>query len=330
MGIISEKLNAKINDLKAHYIVNKDIVHQGVKGGSNETELSLLVKQVIPSKYKISKGIIENSKGEQSNETDFFIYDDEILPPYIKEELAFVPLEAVRYVFEVKSTNNVNELKSTIKKFKNYISLGGKAPRVLYAFSSNSKVSELERYKKYDESFFTNPSVTVLCVSNKGYYFKDVEEKYLLEILPINDFIENVKNKENISIEINGMKINISDIKNTNLNINSSELTINGIKYSEIKYKIHRWIGLESSDNFVELTFLSGISNTLCKESFGGYLLHNNKNEHKVFSICFEDMWGNLSLTYFNRNGLGVEYENLRFNFQSGEKFSKLIFSIKK
>ncbi|GAA4415322.1 hypothetical protein GCM10011450_14950 [Advenella faeciporci] len=91
MSIISEKFNAKISSLRNDFEVNRDIVHNGVKGGLNEIELSSIIKEVIPQKYKIAKGVIENSIGEQSNETDFFIYDDEILPPYIKNELAFVP-----------------------------------------------------------------------------------------------------------------------------------------------------------------------------------------------------------------------------------------------
>ena len=97
MSIISEKFNVKISSLRNDFEVNRDIVHNGVKGGLNEIELSSIIKEVIPQKYKIAKGVIENSIGEQSNETDFFIYDDEILPPYIKNELAFVPVEAVKY-----------------------------------------------------------------------------------------------------------------------------------------------------------------------------------------------------------------------------------------
>ena len=83
-------------------------MHQGIKGGLNESELSDLIRDVIPKRYKFSKGIIENSRGEQSNETDVLIYDDEILPSYMKNELTFVPVEAVKYNFEVKSTLNAS------------------------------------------------------------------------------------------------------------------------------------------------------------------------------------------------------------------------------
>ncbi|HDT5863826.1 DUF6602 domain-containing protein [Aeromonas hydrophila] len=90
MAIISKKINEKIKYLKGGFEVNKDIVHNGIKGGLNEGELSSLIKDVIPQRYRITRGIIENAINEQSNETDIIIYDDEILPPYIKNDLSFV------------------------------------------------------------------------------------------------------------------------------------------------------------------------------------------------------------------------------------------------
>lgn len=157
MSIISEKFNAKISSLKRDFEVNKDVMHNGVKGGLNESELSSLIKEVIPQRYKATKGIIENSIGRQSNETDIFIYDDEILPPYIKNDLTFVPVEAVKYNFEVKSMLNDNELKTTIDKFENFISIGGRSPTVLFSFSSDIKGSELSRYKKMMIVFLQTP-----------------------------------------------------------------------------------------------------------------------------------------------------------------------------
>ena len=63
---------------------------------------------------------------------------------------------------------------------------------------------------------------------------------------------------------------------------------MNGVDFNEIKFKIHKWIQIqvnEKIDNIEILSFLSGISNTLSKESFGKYLL-NNKND--TFKICGE------------------------------------------
>ncbi|EMO2347450.1 TPA: hypothetical protein JI250_18545 [Acinetobacter baumannii] len=327
MTVISEKFNAKVNALKSDFEVNKEIIHQGVKGGLNENALSSLIKEIVPKKYNISKGIIENSKGEQSNETDFFIYDDEILPPYLKDDFAFVPLEAVKYVFEVKSTLNSTELKTTIAKFSKFKSMGGRAPRVLFSFSSDSQGSELVRYKRNDDNFYINPSISVLCTSNKSYYFYIVEEKYLIDYLPIEDFIKNANMEESSEIEIGEVKVSLKTLQQPNVNITTNSLKINGLDYSKIKFKIHRWIGYESANNITDLLLLAGISNTLCKEKFGYYLLQNKENDMKVFSVCYEDMWGNISLHDFDENGLNDD--EVSFTFSTTSESHKILFKKK-
>ncbi|XZV25491.1 DUF6602 domain-containing protein [Acinetobacter baumannii] len=326
MTLISEKFKAKIDALRGDFKVNKEITHQGVKGGLNEVGLSSLIKEVIPQKYNISRGIIENSSGEQSNETDFFIYDNEILPPYLKSDFAFVPVEAVKYIFEVKSTLNSTELKTTISKFSKFQLMGGRAPTVLFSFSSDSQSSELARYKKNDDKFFTNPLITVLCTSDKSYYFKIVEEKYLIDYLTIEEFIKNVKMDENTEIEIGETKFSIKTLQQPNVKVNINSLKINGIDYSKIKFKIHQWLGYVSTGNIIELLLLSGISNTLCKEKFGFYLLHGQEDDLKVFSVCYEDMWSNKSFQDFDENGLNYDINNVSFNFSIENDQHKILF----
>ncbi|OBY75271.1 DUF6602 domain-containing protein [Acinetobacter gyllenbergii] len=325
MSIISEKFNAKVNALKADFKLNKDVIHQGVKGGLNESELSSLISEIIPKKYKISKGVIENSRGEQSNETDFFIYDDEILPPYIKNELAFVPVEAVKYVFEVKSTLNSTELKTTIGKFKKYADMGGNAPTILFAFSSDIQGTELTRYKKNDEKFYTYPSVMSLCISNKSYYFKHIETKYLKEYLTKEEFLRQASREGNLRLNIGGANFFVES-NNFHFKSEENKLTVNGIDYAKITFNIHKWIGIEHSDNTIELSLLSGISNTLCKEKFGLYLLENHNPDIKIFSVCYEDMWGNLSCQDFNENGLDYNPDNVSFKFSTSSENHKIIF----
>lgn len=329
MSVISEKFNAKISALKNDFEVNRDIFHQGVKGGLNESELSSLIKEVIPQKYKISKGIIENAKGNQSNETDFFIYDDEILPSYIKNDLAFVPVEAVKYVFEVKSTLNSTEIKSTIEKFKKFADMGGKAPTVLFAFSSDIQGSELARYKKAEAKFYTHPSIMSLCISNKSYYFKHIEKKYLKDFLTREEFLSQASSAGSLNLNVDGMNISVKS-SNFRFESDESKLIINGLDYAEITFKVHKWCGIECSDNNIELSLLSGISNTLCKEKFGQYLLRNNIHDMKIFSVCYEDMWGNLSGQDFDENGLNYNPDNANFTFSTTSDNHKIIFKTKK
>lgn len=352
MSIISKKFNSKISSLKSDFSVNKDVVHNGVKGGLNEAGITELIREVIPQRYKITKGIVENNKGEQSNETDIFIYDDEILPAYIKSDLTFVPVEAIKYIFEIKSKLNANELRTTISKFKKFRLIGGTSPSVLFCFSSDIKGSELLRYKNSDADFFTNPAITVFFVSGKGYYYKDTKTIYLKDCLPAEEFMKKIS-------EINGLDPQIaidkfSDIlmtdellnlmsrsqfaflieslilaKSLKKNLNGENLIVNNIEYSDIKFKIHKWIGIEAIDNDLELAFLSGISNTLSKKNFGEYLLSGKNLNFKVFSIYFEDMWGNISCQDFSEEGLKYNTDNISFKFKTSVDSSKIIFEIK-
>ncbi len=349
MSVISKKFNAKITSLKNEFEVNKNIVHQGIKGGFNEIELANLIKDVIPQRYQVTRGIIENSKGEQSHETDILIYDNEILPLYMKNELTFVPVEAVKYNFEVKSSLNATEVQTTIDKFKKYKNIGGESPTVLFGFSSDIKGSELSRLKKYDPSFYTTPSISALCISDKCYYYKEVKTLYLKDFAKVSDFFASVKLTNGLDIEgpVEAMRALMSNDEalslmsrsqfalaierliqmNLNMaNIDEKDLVINGHKLSEITFKIHRWIGVEADNNEAELGFLSGISNTLSKGNFGPYLLSSAIHKPKVFAVCYEDMWGNLSCQDFNENGLDYECTNASYSFKTTQESSQIIF----
>lgn len=354
MSIISKSFNNKINNLRGEFEVNKNVIHQGIKGGLNENGILLLIKDVIPQKFKLTKGVTENSKGDQSNESDILIYNDEILPPYIKEDLTFVPIEAVKYIFEVKSTLNAKELKTTISKFERFASIGDTSPTVLFSFSSDIKGSELLRYKKNESTFYTKPNFMVLCVFDKCYYFKDKSEHYLKDQMSQMDFIklldksdglgfqdgfyalrELISNNELLSrmsrAEFAAFIKNFIKMDNNINNLDKNELTINGIKYSEIKFTVHRWYGVESTtDNDVMLSLLTGISNTLSQKSFGNYLLSGKKLDYKVFAICYEDMWGNLSAQDFDENGLKYDDERARFKFESSSDYNRMVFTVNK
>lgn len=356
MSIISGKINERIRGLKDSYEVNKNIVHNGVKGGLNESELALLVRDVIPHRYKVTKGIIENSKNEQSNETDIIIYDDEVLPPYIKHDLSFVPVEAVKYAFEVKSRLDSSELKTTISKFNNFKSIGGTSPTVLFSFASDINGSELLRYFKNKDDFFINPSITVFVVLNKCYYYKETREFYLKDFMSVSDFFKSFQRSSNIDVdEVFRMmddylsdensleKISRSDsffmmhslalAKNRAARVDEKKLCVNGVDYGDIKFKVHKWIGLESDNmsigNDVELLFFSGLSNTLSKENFGKYLLSDKGFDVKTFSLCYEDMWGNLSCQDFDENGLSYNIDEIVFSYESSKDSHRILFKIK-
>lgn len=119
-NLMYEIIKAKAMSLDFFQQAHCHIQHQGVKGNLNKLMLQNLFKEVIPSKYSLTRGIIQDYDGNQSNETDIIIYDSEILPPLLfGDELGFVPAESVTYACEVKTSLNKTELETTISKFQN-------------------------------------------------------------------------------------------------------------------------------------------------------------------------------------------------------------------
>ena len=357
MGILHTKINNRITCLKQEYQNNKDVNHQGMKGSFNESELSELIEKVIPTRYIVTKGIVENSKDEQSNETDIIIYDNDILPRYVKNDLSFIPIEAVKYVFEVKSTLNATELKTTIDKFYNYKKMGGISPTVLFAFSSDMQGNELERYKKNDQNFFINPIISVICVSEKSYSYKTVEEYFLKDFFTNEKWLELWSNNGGLNVneafseakevltdnevleKMNRAQFALAIKASIQLDghmrtLNDRNLVMNDIEFNKIKFKIHKWVQVETNnniENFEILSFLSGVSNTLSKEAFGKYLLKNENDDFKVCAVCYEDMWGNISCEDFNKDGLNYDVNSFSFSFQSDSETNthKMTFNLK-
>ncbi|HEL7748944.1 TPA: hypothetical protein UL761_000453 [Stenotrophomonas maltophilia] len=352
MNVIAQKFNEKINSLRADFEVNRNVFHNGVKGGLNEAEITNLIKEVIPQRFRTAKGIIENANGKQSNETDIFIYDDDILPPYIKNDLAFVPVEAVKYVFEVKSTLDANELRTTIKKFNNFKSIGGRGQTALFSFSTDIKGSEILRYKASEDDFFVNPAITILCASNKSYYYKETETHFIKDHLPPAEFMKLFYEASGMNLEeplnafsdlmkndaaLNAMPrsafamvIKASVQMKALGNIDGRRLTVNGIDYDSITFKVHKWMGFESSDNSVDLAFLSGVSNSLSRGSLGSYLLTDDVSQPKAFSVVYEDMWGNLSAQDFDEKGLSYNPAAAGFTIQTGSGGHKITFEVRR
>lgn len=210
----------------------------------------------------------------------------------------------------------------------------------------------MSRYKKNDPYFFTNPAVTVLCISGKSYYYKDTSEHLLKDHMPAEEFLKlaskaskfhpesavnalsealsnddllNSMTQSQLALSIQA-SIQLAELKATS---NDRKLVINGLEYEKIKFKIHKWIGIEGDGNDIELSLLSGISNTLSKGNFGNYLLHGKDLDMKIFSICYEDMWGNLSCQDFNENGIKYNPNTVSFSFHTSSESNRIDFKIK-
>ena len=82
----------------------KDLKHNLTKGELKELFVARILKSFLTSQFEIGSGIVMNLKGHQSGQTDVIIYDNRILPPFIKEQnLGIYPAESVIATIEVKT-----------------------------------------------------------------------------------------------------------------------------------------------------------------------------------------------------------------------------------
>ena len=124
----------------------------------------------LPSHYSVGTGIIINCYGTQSNETDIIIYDNRILPPFIREgNLGVYPAESVIATIEIKSNLTKEDIISANTNAKK-----------LHDKIYNHKLKEYKEYKEYKPICcimgFWNKSVLFLIDRIKG-------EKWILENL---------------------------------------------------------------------------------------------------------------------------------------------------
>lgn len=112
-----------MNELYRHLIVQRinfalsaaevaaDLEHNGVKGAMREALMSELLRPLLPPDFGVATGVIISADNEQSPQQDIIIYNKRILPPFLTDGPALIPVESVVATIEVKSTLTAEELK---------------------------------------------------------------------------------------------------------------------------------------------------------------------------------------------------------------------------
>ncbi|RPI84334.1 MAG: hypothetical protein EHM34_03785 [Nitrosopumilales archaeon] len=123
--LIQKHSSAIIRGLSEKISALSDLNHKLSKGELRELFVSNILKSFLTEQFSIGTGVIINQAGYQSNQTDIIIYDNRILPPFIKEQhIGVYPAESVIATIEVKSRlTNVEILKAekAAHKLKNEI-----------------------------------------------------------------------------------------------------------------------------------------------------------------------------------------------------------------
>jgi hypothetical protein len=90
---------------------SQGIVHPGTKGEIHEDSWIAVLRNYLPNRYAVGKGIVIDSKGGVSDQIDVVIYDPQYTPLlYVQQHHKFIPIEAVYAVFECKPEINKGHL----------------------------------------------------------------------------------------------------------------------------------------------------------------------------------------------------------------------------
>ncbi|MFA6054981.1 MAG: DUF6602 domain-containing protein [Thermodesulfovibrionales bacterium] len=85
--------------------------HKLTKGELRELFVSKILRHFLSIQFDVGTGIVINHRGDQSKQMDIVIYDNRILPPFIKEQaIGVYPAESVIAVLEIKSSLQKQEL----------------------------------------------------------------------------------------------------------------------------------------------------------------------------------------------------------------------------
>ncbi|HMM04424.1 MULTISPECIES: DUF6602 domain-containing protein [unclassified Dysgonomonas] len=182
-SIFQEIIKSDISTLKLEASAINSVKHEGLKGNIREYGFGKFLSKYLPNEWEVGSGQIQDYQGNQSSETDILLYNNNHIPPILFGNKGFYPIECVSYAIEVKTTSTATEIKTTIDKFKKLQELRSmnnnpQLHRLYFALDSDlTKETELERYKKYDSSFYTDPSITIILVIGKGYWYYNRQVK---------------------------------------------------------------------------------------------------------------------------------------------------------
>lgn len=183
--ILQDTLKADISKLVADSKTVSGLNHSVLRGTARELNFGSILKKYLPFHLDVGKGIIQDSFGNESAETDLLIYNRSALPPIIfgdQNEIGIFPFESVLYAFEIKSRSTATEIQSTSEKFrklkelKPHSNIKHNIITAYFAYDSDLKdKTELERYMEIEPLVSrVVPPIHAICVLGKGYWYHGV------------------------------------------------------------------------------------------------------------------------------------------------------------
>lgn len=178
-------LKAVAQKLRIDYAeVTSHISHMGELGASREELLKSYIKQFLPEKYKVGRGIVIDSDEHQSRQQDFIVYDAFNSPAaLLMDSLQVLPIESIYCTIEVKSTLNKTELSKCVENIKSVRTLKpcvihnlpiqpavtNKTFGFVFAYTSDTSIeSLLDNFYELNKNVDLNSQISMICILDKG------------------------------------------------------------------------------------------------------------------------------------------------------------------
>lgn len=106
----------------------------GIKGDETESNWIEWFDSYLPKRYKVSKGIVVDSNGNQSDQIDVIIYDTQYSYLVLRHnDTKIIPSESVYAVFEVKPNLNKENMEYASEKVKSVRKLHRSSAPIIHA-----------------------------------------------------------------------------------------------------------------------------------------------------------------------------------------------------
>src|SRR3569833_1360985 len=112
MPMVEEYWSGVLRRMQAEVeVFNELIAHAGEKGRANELTLSQVISRLVPQRYAVGSGILNDSHDNHSSQTDIVIYNQGDEPAVLAQSTQVLfPVENVRLCIEVKTSVGKEEI----------------------------------------------------------------------------------------------------------------------------------------------------------------------------------------------------------------------------
>ena len=132
-------------------LIQKDMIdallknqNTGVRSDYYEAIIRDLIRENVPKAFSVSRGIILNKEGQNSEECDLILYESSSFDTWFQSgEIVVVSPEAVRAVIEVKRTLSHRSISDAISNLEHVDNLRSGIFKFVVGFSTNTPYDDL-------------------------------------------------------------------------------------------------------------------------------------------------------------------------------------------